>query len=174
LIGVIKKMMIGKIPPTDSQAEGVTAEYTEELKKELTEAKATVQTNLAGWQRAQADFINYKRSSDQEREEIKNFSNSLIPVLDGLELAFTHVPNEIAEGGWLEGVRLIERKLKATLQAQGLTEIKALGEVFDPYIHEAIMSISGEEGVVVQEFQKGYKFRDQIIRPSKVSVGSSK
>ena len=172
-------MMLENNPPTYLRGVEMTAEDMEDLRKKLAQEESKVITNLAGWQRAQADYINYKRSSEQQRKEIVKFANSalvrsLLPVLDDLELYFTDVPQTINAASWLDGIRLIERKLKATLQAQGLTEIQALGEMFDPNIHEVITSTPGEEGVVVQEFQKGYRFHDQIIRPSKVSVGNSK
>ena len=72
----------------------------------------------------------------------------------------------------MDGIKLIERKLRATLEAQGLSEIKALGEPFDPHFHEAVMQDKGKEGAVVEEVQKGYKFNDRVIRPTKVVVGN--
>lgn len=162
-----------------SQAETEVAEVgdIESLKKALDEQKAKAEANLAGWQRAQADFINYKRRSEQEREDINKFANailmlSLLPILDDFERAYTSLPPELAEVTWVDGVKLVERKLRATLETQGLSEIKALGEPFDPNLHEAAGQTKGKEGIVTQELQKGYKFRDRVIRPSKVMVGS--
>jgi len=152
-------------------------EDTETLKQALVEEKARAEANLAGWQRVQADFINYKRRTEQEKEEIGKQANSmlilsLLPVLDDLERALTSIPDELAELSWVDGVRLIEHKFRATLEAQGLSPIKALGEPFDPNIHEAAMQGKGREGIVIEELQKGYKFRDRVIRPARVVVGS--
>ena len=152
-------------------------EDVEVLKQALAEEKARAETNLAGWQRAQADFMNYKRRAEQEKEETIKFANevlmfNLLPILDDLERAFASIPAQLAELGWVDGVRLIERKLQTTLEAQGLSPIKALGEPFDPHLHEAVRQDKGSEGIVVEEFQRGYKFRDKVIRPSKVVVGS--
>lgn len=161
-----------------ARAEGeVGEEDVEALKRAVVEEKAKAEGYLAGWQRAQADFINYKRRSEQEKEEIINFANtslilSLLPALDDLELAFASFPSELADVTWIDGVRLIERKLRAILEAQGLSPIEAVGEPFDPHLHEAVRRDKGEEGVVIEEVQKGYKFRDRVIRPSKVVVGS--
>ncbi len=146
------------------------------LKQALAEAKTKAETNLAGWQRAQADYINYKRRSEQEKEETVKFANvelilSLLPVLNDLETAFTTIPPEIAGSSWIEGMKLIMRKLQSTLEAQGLSLIEALGKPFDPRFHEAVAQIEGEEGIVVKEIQKGYQFRDRVIRHSKVIVG---
>jgi molecular chaperone GrpE len=72
----------------------------------------------------------------------------------------------------VHGVRLVERKLRTTLEAQGLSPIKAEGEDFDPNLHEAVMHVKGEDGKVVRELQKGYRLHDKILRPSKVAVGN--
>ncbi len=148
-----------------------------ELKQALAKEKEKAESYLANWQRAQADFINYKRRSEQEREEISKFANSalilnLLPVLDDLERAFAAIPPNLAKRSWVEGVRLIEHKLQASLETQGLSLIKAVGEPFDPRLHEAIRQDKGKEGIVIEEVQKGYKFRDRVIRPSKVVVGN--
>jgi len=72
----------------------------------------------------------------------------------------------------VDGISLIERKLQASLEAQGLSPIKALGEPFDPHLHEAIRQDKGKEGIVIGEVQKGYKFHDRVIRPAMVVVGN--
>ena len=147
------------------------------LKQALAEETAKVEANLAGWQRAQADFINYKRRTEQEKEEISQFTRAtlildLLPALDDLERAFAAIPPRLTKSSWVDGIRLIWNKLQTTLEAQGLSEIKAVGEPFDPHLHEAVRQDRGREGVVIEEVQKGYKFRDKIIRPTKVIVGS--
>jgi molecular chaperone GrpE len=97
---------------------------------------------------------------------------NLLPVLDDLERALDSISDELAELGWVDGIRLIERKLRGILEAQGLSPIKALGELFDPNLHEATMQGKGKEGIVVEELQKGYKFQDRVIRPARVVVGN--
>lgn len=147
------------------------------LKQALAEETTKAEANLAGWQRTQADFINYKRRTEQEKDEISQFARTtllldLLPALDDLERAFAAVPQRLIKASWVDGIRLIWNKLRTTLEAQGLSEIKAVGEPFDPHLHEAVRQDRGREGVVIEEVQKGYKFRDKIIRPSKVIVGS--
>ena len=161
----------------DLELEVAEVEDIEALKQALAEEKARAETNLAGWQRAQADFVNYKRRTEQEKEEIGKFANSmlvinLLPVLDDLERALDSISDELTEVSWVDGIRLIERKLRGILEAQGLSPIKALGEPFDPNFHEAAMQGKGKEGIVVEELQKGYKFQDRVIRPARVVVGS--
>ena len=160
-----------------SEISEAQVEDLEALKNALSEEKRKAEANLAGWQRAQADFINYRRRSEQEREENRKLANAglilnLLPVLDDLERAFVSIPSEMINNDWINGVKLIERKLRASLEAQGLSEIKALGEPFDPNLHEAVMHLRGKEGIIVQEMQKGYKLHDRVLRPSKVAVGN--
>ena len=159
------------------EQEEAVVEDIEALKQALAEEKEKAEGYLANWQRAQADFINYKRRSEQEKEEISQFANAtlmfnLLPVLDDLERAFTSIPPHLAKLTWVDGIRLIERKLQASLEAQGLSPIKALGELFDPKLHEAAMYTKGKEGIVIEELQKGYKLQDRVIRPAMVVVGN--
>ncbi|MEE8174273.1 MAG: nucleotide exchange factor GrpE [Dehalococcoidia bacterium] len=149
------------------------------LRKALAEEKARAESHLANWQRAQADFINLRRRHEQERDEVTRFANatlllSLLPVVDDLERALASVSPKLAGMTWVDGIRLIYRKLQATLETQGLSEIKAVGEPFDPHIHEATMYGEGEEGIVVEELQKGYKLHDRVIRPTMVVVGKGR
>jgi molecular chaperone GrpE len=95
----------------------------------------------------------------------------LLTIIDDFERALNSIPSRMAGLTWVDGVRLIHRKLLAILEAQGLQEIKALGEPFDPRYHEAVMQADGEEGMIVEEVQKGYKVHDRVIRPSMVAVG---
>jgi len=152
------------------------AEDVETLQQALAEEKEKAEKYLANWQRSQADFDNYKKRSEQEIGEVIEFArgaliSNLLPVMDDLERALASVPAELEESNWTEGIKLIYNKFKATLEAQGLAEIKARGEPFDPRLHEAVMQQEGEEGMVIEETQKGYKFEGKVIRPSLVIVG---
>src|SRR3989304_1505727 len=148
------------------------------LKRQVEEEKQKAEGYLANWQRAQADFINYKRRTEQEKNDLTKFSPAmlilnLLPVMDDLERALSTVPTALAGLSWFDGLRLIHRKLVAILENQGLPAIEAEGKDFDPNLHEAIMHVEGEEGKVVQVMQKGYKLHDRIIRPALVTVGQN-
>ena len=167
--------------PEEGQTAEVAAEDGEEntrvLKQALAEEKAKAESYLASWQRAQADFTNYKRRSEQEKEEISQLASlvlilNLLPVLDDFERALAALPANQVELSWLEGIKLIVRKLQTSLETQGLSSIQAIGEPFDPRFHEAIRQDKGKEGIVIEEVHKGYKFHEKIIRPSKVVVGN--
>ena len=152
-------------------------ESEQDLEKVLTYTKQKADEYLESWKRAQADFVNYKRRAEQEKLEMGSYANTkliliLLPILDDFDRAFDAISHKHAKSDWVEGVRLVERKLKATLEAQGLSQIKAVGEVFDPNQHEALMHVKGEDGIVVQELEKGYRLHDKIIRPTKVAVGN--
>jgi len=174
--------MVKQWEPEESQSDSSELEVAElddveSLKQALAEEKEKAEGYLANWQRAQADFVNYKRRAEQEREEIGRFAMSmlilgLLPALDDLERALAAVPPRLAKLDWVDGIRLIERKLRAGLEAQGLSLVKALGEPFDPNFHEAVMQGKGKEGIVVEEVHKGYTFQDKVIRPARVVVGN--
>lgn len=169
--------MAEEVPPSEATS-GVTGPRdTETLIRMLNEEKDKAAVYLAGWQRAQADFVNYKRHCEQEKVEIGSVANSILictflPIFDDMERAFASIPPDIATHNWIEGIKLIERKWRSCLEAQGLATIKALGEPFDPRLHEAVRQVKGKEGIVVGEVEKGYKFHDRVIRPSKVVVGN--
>jgi molecular chaperone GrpE len=142
----------------------------------LAEEKKRAEEYLASWQRSQADFINYKRRSEQERLDFNSFANanlvlSILPVLDDLERAIKAIPEEFNGHDWVEGIKLVERKFKTTLEGQGVKPILALGMAFDPKLHEAIRHEKGKEGMVIAEYQKGYTLNGKLLRPSHVAVG---
>ena len=160
-----------------SQQRETGAGDTEALKKALAEEKTKAESYLANWQRAQADFINYKRRTEQDKKETGKFANSalilsLLPVLDDLERALDSVPPRLGKLAWVDGIRLIWRKLRESLKEQGLAPIAAKGESFDPNLHEAAMRSRGREGIVVGELRRGYKLHDRVLRPAVVAVGS--
>jgi molecular chaperone GrpE len=162
---------------TPAVKEESAPETEQNLAKSLSETKQKAEDYLDSWKRAQADFINYKRRVEQERLEMGKYFNtqlilSLLPILDDFERALGSITPRLAKADWVDGIRLIERKLRTTLEAEGVSTIKAVGEVFDPNLHEAVMQSKGEEGKVIMEMQKGYKLFDKVIRPSKVAVGN--
>ena len=152
------------------------SEDMEALQKALAEEKEKAEKYLANWQRSQADQENYIKRAEQEKSETVEFANrmlilDMLPILDDFERAFASLPVELDEQNWTEGMRLIYNKVKAALETQGLAEIRAKGEYFDPYWHEAAGQLEGKEGAVVEEIRKGYKFKDKLLRPSMVMVG---
>jgi molecular chaperone GrpE len=155
------------------------AEDIDSLKKSLEEEKAKAERYLNNWRRAEADFENYKKRIEQERSETDRFANTvlilnLLPVLDDFERAFNSLSAKLAQLTWIDGIRLIYRKLQAILEARELSEVKTVGENFDPTVHEAVSQGEGEEGKVIEELQKGYKLRDRVVRPALVVVGKGK
>jgi molecular chaperone GrpE len=161
--------------PEEAQAV-VELDDVESLKKALAEEKEKAAKYLANWQRAQADFINFKKRSEQEKTENAMFANSslissLLPILDDFERALGNVALKAAGSKWVEGIELIYQKLLAALESQGLSKIKAEGKDFDPAFHHAVLRDEGEDCKVVEELQKGYMLHDRLLRPAMVKVG---
>ena len=161
----------------DANMQAEQPEYLDQAKQSLEDEKRKAEGYLASWQRSQADFVNLKRRAEQERSEAGKAANAalllaLLPVIDDMERAFAAIPPELEKQGWVSGMKLIWRKFQTTLQSQGLSQVECIGERFDPCLHEAVRRCSGKEGMIVQEVEKGYRFHDKLIRPSKVSVGA--
>jgi molecular chaperone GrpE len=148
----------------------------ETLQKALADEKEKAEKYLSNWQRSQADLENWIKRAEREKSEIIESANrmlilDLLPILDDFERALASPPVELDGENWTEGIRLIYNRFKAVLETYGLAEIKAEGEQFDPQFHEAVGQVEGEEGTVVEELRKGYKFRGKLLRPSMVMVG---
>ena len=114
----------------------------------MEEEKAKSEKYLANWQRAEADLANFKRRAEQERTDLARYSNlslirKILPVLDDFERAIESIPADVQSEGWVEGVKLIDRKLRNVLEQEGVNAIEADGKEFDPHIHEAVMHERG-------------------------------
>ena len=157
------------------------AERIEALERELAEARAKGEEHLYNWQRSAADFANYKRRTDEERATVGQFSNlvligKLLGVLDDFDRALEAVPADEAGSSWIEGIELVERKLRGVLEAEGLTPIEAVGQPFDPNLHEAVVhepTADHPDNHVIGELQRGYRLHDRVIRPSLVRVANN-
>jgi molecular chaperone GrpE len=148
----------------------------ESLKALLGEEHQKAQAFMASWQRAAADFQNYKRRVEEERSETARFANAaliinLLPMIDDLDRALKNVDTHLAGLTWVDGIRLIHRKFQAVLEMTGVQEIEADAETFDPSLHEAVSQGAGEENKVIAVVQKGYRLGDRVIRPAMVVVG---
>jgi len=154
------------------------AEDLESLKKALEEAKEKSEKYLANWQRAEADFINYKRRSEQERAEMAGFANAilitdLLPILDDLERALEAACTADQFDCLKEGLELVHRRFCDALEREGVERIEDIGHQFDPNFHEAVLQVDDPEAcsnTVVSVVQKGYKLGNKILRPSQVVV----
>jgi molecular chaperone GrpE len=153
----------------------------EALKAQLTEAQAKADEYLAGLQRERAEFNNYRRRTAEEREQMlglagEDLIRKVLAIADDFDLAIENRPVELAGDSWVEGVTAIDRKLRALLESEGVSQIDATaGTPFDPRQHEAIANVPGTgraEGEIVDVVRRGYKLRDRVIRPALVAVAS--
>ena len=157
-------------------ADAVAQPRGESLEAQLAKAQEEAIKFRDNWHRAEADFQNYKRRTEQERDESRKFANvsviiNLLPVLDDFERAFGSLDSRLAGLSWFDGIYLIYRKLQQLLENSGVTPIQTEGQAFDPRFHEAVAHAEGEEGKVISEVQRGYKLHDRVLRPAMVVVG---
>jgi len=149
-----------------------------EMKNELALTDKEATEYLDCLKRLKAEFENYKKRSLKEKERIVKFANEdlikqFFPLLDDLERALGSVKGPKNSASFLEGIKIILVQFKHLLKNQGVEEIKAQGEEFNPYFHEAIMQVESNEypdNLVVEEIRKGYKLKDRILRPAMVKV----
>lgn len=148
-------------PPAGAPGDQRTEELTNDLK------------------RMAADFANYRKRNEAERTEFAKFAKSdliskILDILDGFDRALATIPEELKGTSWVEGMWLLERKLRGILEAEGLRPVESLGMPFDPYQHEAVAHIPSDkpEGTVIEEHQKAYRLHDKVIRPALVTVSS--
>ena len=140
----------------------------DKLKKKLVDCQKEKEEYLTGWQRAQADSVNYRRRQEEQMADWQKLMNEklindLLPVLDSLD-----------KGKEIDGVRQIYEQLRGVLRDYGLEEIKAVGEKFNPEFHEAMAmeeSANKDGGEMVsEEFQRGYILNGRVIRTAKVKL----
>lgn len=158
-----KKAPSGKSPKTsDPRTTDTTNKQIEELTSDL--------------QRIQAEFINYKNRMETEKATVSQFSKAqtikeLLPVIDDLERALSHLPGHLKEDKWALGVRSVYDRLQKQLEKLGVKKIDALNQPFDHHLHEAVqMDGEGDAQVVSEVLQNGYLFGDQVIRHAAVKV----
>jgi molecular chaperone GrpE len=163
--------------PTAEPVGEETPESVEALKAFLEDERAKARQFYGNWQRAAADYQNFKRRVEEERSELSRFANAalvinLLPIVDDFERAFVNIDPHVAGLNWVDGVRQIQKKLVSLLEVMGVSEIQADGELFDPALHEAVSQGPGEENRVIAVAQKGYRLGDKVLRPSMVVVGN--
>ena len=151
-----------------------------EIENALEEAREQSDENLRAWQRTAADLSNYRRRVEDERETVARFANALLiskllSVLDDFDRALENVPPD-TDDAWVDGVRLVERKLRNVLESEGVTPIEAAGMPFDPNLHEAVVhedTADHPDNQVIGELQRGYRLHDRVLRPALVRVANN-
>lgn len=147
------------------------------LQQELGETQLKAAEYLDGWQRARADFANYRKRVERDQVTVQqNITGSVvkrfIEILDDLDRALKNRPQEGEGAVWAGGIELVYRKLLATLESNGVTLMSA-GDMFDPNLHEAITSEdsdSHQAGEIIEVIQQGFMLGDRVLRPALVRV----
>lgn len=169
----------GTYPVEDTQFKPeVTLEAYEALKAELEKAVKESATNLDGWQRERAEFVNYKKRIERENAQLRsNITGEVIKkylvIMDDLDLAMNHRPSCDEGSVWAEGIELIVRKLQTVIDGEGIERINQNKVQFDPSLHEAISNEDNPEfasGEVIEVVRQGYKLGERILRPAMVRV----
>lgn len=158
--------------------EKIKIKFNKDLQEKLKECEKMRAEYLVGWQRARADFLNYKKEETKKMDEFLKYANlgiilKILSILDNFYLAEKKMPESFKEDENIKGLFQIKNQILNFLKNQGVEEIKSFGQKFDPNLHEAVEIIKGgdkETDKIIKEIQKGYKLYDKVIRPAKVRV----
>lgn len=129
-------------------------------------------------QRTQADFVNYRRRNEEEKAAFVQFATSdliqqILPVMDNFALAAKHVPVELTDNAWVQGIQAVEKQLEQILLTNGLGKVESEGQPFDPNLHEAVGEVADEtkaDDIIISEQSPGYTLGGKLIRPARVIV----
>lgn len=166
------------VPVTEVSAE--EEEGTADLAQMLALSQEEAAKNLEGWQRALADLSNArKRFEKQSQAAYDNATialvNKLLPAIDDFERAMDNVPADVAQLSWFDGMNGVLRKLQTILESINAERITAVGEPFDPNLHDALSteeSDTYESGTIIRELVAGYRIGEKVIRPALVIVAA--
>ncbi len=130
--------------------------------------------------RQMAEFDNFRKRTDKEKSQMyeigaKDIINKILPVVDNFERGLAAVPEEEKKNPVLEGMEKVYKQLMTTLEEVGVKPIEAVGQEFNPDFHNAVMHVEDEElgeNIIAEEFQKGYTYRDSVVRHSMVKVAN--
>lgn len=159
----------------------MTDEIIKEENNELEELKAKCEEYLNGWKRERADFLNYKKDEMERIGQLIKYSNEelilkIIPILDNIYLAESHVPVELKDNDWIKGFNAIKNQLSDFLAKEGIEPIEVLGKTFDPNTMEIIGEVDlvksdlTKSGIVAEEVQTGYMMNGKLIRVAKIKI----
>lgn len=171
-----KKLKLQDEELKDTQKELKTKnEELANIEKDLENKDEKLKEYTSHIQRLQADFENFKKQNEKQKQDIIKFANEnlIINILDSYEDLGRAIEQSKTEKELREGVELIYSKLKSALEKEGLEEIPTKGEKFDPFKHEALMAEASddhENGEIIDELMKGYSLKDKVIKYSKVRV----
>ena len=148
----------------------------EQLTEDLTEARGERDRYLDQLQRTTAEYANYRRRTEQEREKQRLSANErllreIVPVLDDLQRGLAAIPSDEQGSKLAEGVRLVEQKFLNALRNNGVSPIEALGQRFDPAVHEAVELDPAGGDTVVAVYAPGYRLGEGVLKPAMVKVG---
>lgn len=171
------------IEETDSSSEGQSAEgkaktsFFGKKKKEKDKKDQQIEELTDRLKRNMAEFDNFRKRTEKEKASMyiigaKEIVEKILPVVDNFERGLAQAPEEDA---FAEGIRMIYKQLMTTLEELGVKQIEAVGKEFDPNLHNAVMHVEDEEAgenIIVEEFQKGYTYKEFVVRHSMVKVAN--
>jgi molecular chaperone GrpE len=168
------------INPDQEEAIDVEVEIVDEHAVALEAARKLADDNHERYMRVQADYDNFRRRSRQEKEDFAKYASvklieQLLPIVDNFERALAASKSAKDFDVLIKGIEMTAKQLDQVLESEGLKSIESVNQPFNPDFHQAIMQVESEdheEGIIVEEIQKGYTLKDKVIRPAMVKVST--
>jgi molecular chaperone GrpE len=159
-------------------SEEIEVDENEALREEILTLQQQSGEYLDGWQRERAEFTNYKKRTDRERQQLQeNISGNIVrkylEIIDDLERALQNKPTNDDGATWAEGIELVYRKFLTALEAEGVVPMAVANQQFDPNLHEAISQEPNddfESGQIIEVVRSGYMLGDRVLRPATVRI----
>ena len=167
-------------PQAETATEEPTKEKTKKSKKKKDERDERIEELSDKLLRQMAEFDNFRKRTEKEKSAMyeigaKDIVEKLLPVVDNFERGFMTVAEEDREDAFVTGMEMVYKQLMTMLETVGVKPIESVGQEFNPDLHNAVMHVEDEtvgDNIIVEEFQKGYTYRDSIVRYSMVKVAN--
>lgn len=169
-----------KAEKSDNASDAQGAEETVDINNKKDQKDAVIEDLQDRLKRQMAEFDNYRKRTEKEKSAMyeigaKDVVEKILPIVDNFERGLQSVPEEKKDDPFVDGMDKIYKQMMSTLEGIGVKPIEAVGQEFDPNFHNAVMHVEDEElgeNVVAEEFQKGYMYRDSVVRHSMVKVAN--
>ena len=177
---VAEETVEAQVEEVSEKTEKPAKEKTKKTKKKKDERDEKIEELSDKLLRQMAEFDNFRKRTEKEKSAMyeigaKDIIEKLLPVVDNFERGLAAVPEEQKEDAFVTGMEMIYKQMMTMLEGVGVKPIEAVGQEFNPDLHNAVMHVEDEnvgENVVVEEFQKGYTYRDSVVRYSMVKVAN--
>lgn len=145
---------------------------------EISQLQKLADEHLDGWKRAKADYLNLKKQTEKDKEDLASFARAaavlqFLPIYDNMKRAASHIPDDQKSLDWVKGIEHIQKQFEDTLKSMGIAPITSIGQPFDPNLHHAVHKVKQDgaaSGTIIEETKSGFMLGDRVLEPAQVIV----